>query len=269
MTREDISPIIVQRALERVRQERVTFDQRRSHESRWFALRLAIGCCSVVLLLAIMAMSSFVLLNNSRFPDAVVNLAGVALFVDLVGVFLAVWRIALSPEFMARLEPVTEIESSALLTALQGVPSEYDASGSEAARTPAVVYRAYVGGVWLAWVSGGEIAGTTGKATRMEALQVRLINAPQELSVRYRAHVQDVGWMGWGADGATAGTVGRGLRLEAVLIVLDNATPGYHIKYQAHVEAEGWMDWRSDGEVAGTTGQSRRMEAIRIHITTP
>jgi len=149
-----------------------------------------------------------------------------------------------------------------------------DPGGSQthapSAPTIGVAYRAFLADTgWAPWVSDGEVAGTTGRAQRMEALEVRLTGAARELSIRYRAHVQHFGWMGWVSDGATAGTTGQGLRLEALRIVLDNATPGFHIKYQAHVETEGWMDWHSDGEVAGTTGQSRRLEAIRILLTVP
>jgi len=39
-------------------------------------------------------------------------------------------------------------------------------------------------------------------------------------SIRYRAHVQNIGWQGWRTDGQTAGTVGQSLRIEAVEIVL-------------------------------------------------
>ncbi|MEZ5213990.1 MAG: hypothetical protein R2692_04095 [Microbacterium sp.] len=39
-------------------------------------------------------------------------------------------------------------------------------------------------------------------------------------SVKYRAHVQNIGWQAWRVDGQTAGTVGQGLRIEAVEIVL-------------------------------------------------
>lgn len=42
----------------------------------------------------------------------------------------------------------------------------------------------------------------------------------QHYSVRYSAHVQDVGWQPWVTDGATAGTVNQAKRVEAVKILL-------------------------------------------------
>jgi len=269
MASEELSRVELQRQVERIRQESDTFDQRRMHENRWFGVRLAIGYCSVVLLPGILGVSSYVVLNSSRFSEGVVMLAAGALFVDVLGAVVAVWKIALAPEAVTRLEPVTEVGSTSLSPSLVQVPLEPARPESNRGRSPGVSYRAHVEGAWLPWVSDGEVAGTTGHARRMEALEVRLTDAPRELSVRYQGHVEDIGWMGWVVDGAAAGVPEQAVRLEAVRIVLDNATPGFHVKYQAHVEKEGWMDWHSDGEVAGTTGQSRRLEAIRIVLTAP
>ncbi len=131
-------------------------------------------------------------------------------------------------------------------------------------------YRAHVAEIgWLAWVADGSVAGTTGQARRMEALELRLTKAPPGVGVSFQAHVADVGWMLWVSGGETAGTTGEGLRMEAVRIVLVNAPPGYGVTYQVHVKDIGWMSWASDGEVAGTTGHARRMEAIRIRILGP
>ena len=63
--------------------------------------------------------------------------------------------------------------------------------------------------------------GTVGESRRLEALQIRLTGELAEFySVRYSAHVQDVGWQPWVVDGATAGTVGQDKRVEAVRIQL-------------------------------------------------
>jgi hypothetical protein len=91
-------------------QERETFDQAKVHEARWFVLRLVMGYASVILLAAIMFVASYVLFNSANFPGAVVTTAGAALFVDVLGLLAAVWRIALNPTFLARLAPVTTIE---------------------------------------------------------------------------------------------------------------------------------------------------------------
>jgi hypothetical protein len=269
MSSQHLSRVQLQRELERITQEREVFDQHKAHENLWFMLRLGIGWCSVLLLPSVMAVSSYVLLRSPLYPDAVVTAAAAALFVDVLGVVAAVWKIALAPESITALEPVTKVSGSAL-PATPGSPGAGPHPPETVAdRKAGISYRVRVEGTWLPWVSEGKIAGTTGRARRVEALEAQLTDAPPELSIRYQAHVENYGWMGWVTDGETAGTTGQGLRLEAVRAVLDNAAPGYHVKYQAHVEQEGWMDWRSDGEVAGTTGQSKRLEAIRILVTAP
>lgn len=62
--------------------------------------------------------------------------------------------------------------------------------------------------------------GTTGRALRLEAVKISLVNAPG-YSIRYMGHVQNLGWMDWVRDGAVSGTTGRSLRLEAVQIVIE------------------------------------------------
>lgn len=107
MTAPDLSPVVIERAIERLRQERETFNQHKAHEDRWFLLRLVMGYSSVLLLAAIMVVSSYVLLNNKLFPATVVTAAGAALFGDVLGLLVGVWKIALNPNFLAKLAPVT------------------------------------------------------------------------------------------------------------------------------------------------------------------
>ncbi|WP_179951098.1 NlpC/P60 family protein [Xylanimonas oleitrophica] len=88
-------------------------------------------------------------------------------------------------------------------------------------------------------------------------------------SVRYAAHVQDVGWQGEVADGRTAGTSGRSLRVEALKIRLVGAPAGSGVVYSTHVQDVGWQAEVASGAVAGTTGRSLRVEAVRIRLTGP
>jgi len=110
MDHGQLTPVVVARATEQLRQERETFDQAKQHEGRWFVLRLVMGYAAVILLAAIMVVASYVLFNGSAFPAAVVTAAGAALFVDVLGLLIAVWKIALNPNFYARLGPVTKVE---------------------------------------------------------------------------------------------------------------------------------------------------------------
>lgn len=124
-------------------------------------------------------------------------------------------------------------------------------------------------------------------------------------SIKYQAHIQNIGWQEEKRNGEVAGTEGNSLRLEALAINYDGPEKleieghiqnigwqsirtngevvgtigkelrleaikmkieGKHIAYRVHVEGMGWMDWCYDGEVAGTIGRSLRVEAIRIKI---
>jgi hypothetical protein len=112
MDHTQITPVVLGRVSEQLRQERVTFDQARQHEARWFVLRLVMGYAAVSLLAAIMVVASYVLFNASGFPATVVAAASAALFVDVVGLLIAVWKIALNPSLYALLGPVTRVDLS-------------------------------------------------------------------------------------------------------------------------------------------------------------
>lgn len=102
----------VQREAERLRQEMETFNQRKAHESRWFALRLVMGYSSVILLGVVIAVASYILLNSDSFSGSVVTSAGAALFVDVLGLLVGVYKIVLNPRFMTKLAPITTADPS-------------------------------------------------------------------------------------------------------------------------------------------------------------
>lgn len=85
-------------------------------------------------------------------------------------------------------------------------------------------------------------------------------------SVKYEAHISNIGWMSAVSDGATAGTTGRALQVEAIKIQASNLGNG-GIRYQAHVSDVGWQGWKQAGQVAGTTGQNRKVEGVKIELT--
>lgn len=120
---------------------------------------------------------------------------------------------------------------------------------------------------WSNYVTYGVIAGTTGQSRRMEAIKIKLVDAPPNVHVVYRAHVAGHGWLGWMRDDQVAGTTGESRRMEAIQIYLENA-PDTSIHYRVHAEGVGWMPWTCCGNVAGTTGQSRRIEAIQVYCKT-
>lgn len=108
MPNADTTPIQIERAMEQLRQEREVFDQRKIQEARWFVLRLIMGYSSVLLLFAIMIISAFVLFNSQKFPEFAVKSAGVALFTDVLGLLIGVWKIVLKPDFVTKLTPETK-----------------------------------------------------------------------------------------------------------------------------------------------------------------
>lgn len=91
--------------------------------------------------------------------------------------------------------------------------------------------------------------------------------ADDKASIKYRAHVQNIGWQGWKTDGVSAGTTGQSKRVEALQISVTGSQYQGGITYSAHVQNIGWQSWKNNGATSGTTGQSKRVEAIKIKLT--
>lgn len=114
MNSEDLTPIMIERSMEGIRQERETFNQLRKHENLWFYLRLSMGYSSIILLGAIIIIAVIIIYNSEKYSTSVVSAAGAALFVDVFGLLVGVWKIALNPNFMTKLKPITDINLPAL-----------------------------------------------------------------------------------------------------------------------------------------------------------
>ena len=72
-------------------------------------------------------------------------------------------------------------------------------------------YQSHVQNIgWQAWVSDGEMSGTSGQSLRLEAVRIELNDI--DGGVEYKTHVQNIGWMDWVSDGAMSGTSGQSLR---------------------------------------------------------
>ena len=94
-------------AQEALRQQRETFEQARIHANRWFHLRLAVGLASILMLPTILLVSARILLSDQPYPAELQAAAAGALFVDTVGVLLAVWKIVLNKDSQTPLTPTT------------------------------------------------------------------------------------------------------------------------------------------------------------------
>jgi hypothetical protein len=96
------------RLKENLRQEIETFNQNKSQQSRWFNLRIRMGYTALVILLAVVVSSFYIIFNYRLFPEKVVYIAAVALFADIVGLIISIFKIILNPGLTINLAPVTE-----------------------------------------------------------------------------------------------------------------------------------------------------------------
>ncbi len=86
-------------------------------------------------------------------------------------------------------------------------------------KAPYVTYQAHSQTIgWQEYLNDGETAGTTGRALRLEALNISLGPAAGEGGIEARAHVAKEGWQDWTAG--TIGTTGKKLAIEALQIRL-------------------------------------------------
>ena len=136
-----------------------------------------------------------------------------------------------------------------------------------------IAYRTHVQSFgWQGWKYNGVMSGTSGKAKRLEGINIKLTNKPYSGSIVYTTHVQSIGWQGnennvntWFRDGQMAGTSGRAKRLEAIRIALTGEmAEHYDVYYRVHAQTYGWLAWTKNGEAAGTAGLSKRLEGIQI-----
>lgn len=161
--------------------------------------------------------------------------------------------------------PSTTVSPSTTATPSATATPSTDATVQTASATD-LQYRAHVQNIgWQEWVNNGATAGTTGKAQRLEALEIK--SNVSGVSVSYKVQVQGTGWQTAVSDGQTAGTVGEAKQLEAVQISLsgENAA-NYSIYYRVHLRNLGWLGWAKNGETAGAEDGGVQVEAIEIKL---
>ncbi|MDR1800812.1 MAG: InlB B-repeat-containing protein [Lachnospiraceae bacterium] len=109
---------------------------------------------------------------------------------------------------------------------------------------------------------------------------------PDEPTLSYSAHVQNVGWQPFiksdNSKTVYVGTTGQALRLEALSIRFNPGGYTGNISVEMHVQNVGWQEVRNAtittedkllsaftglDQVAGSTGQSLRAEEVRISLT--
>ena len=134
---------------------------------------------------------------------------------------------------------------------------------------PGVSYTTHVQSYgWQKYVSDGAMAGTQGEAKRLEAIKIKLTNAPYSGNVEYKTHIQTYGWeTSFKKNDAESGTSGQAKRLEAIQIKLTGTMATYYdIYYRVHAQKFGWLGWAKNGESSGTSGYAYRLEGIEIKL---
>lgn len=91
---------------EQLRQERKVFDQTLAHSERWFTLRLRLGYLAAILLPSFFLFCSYLIINHENYPSAVVTAASGALFADVLGMIVSVWKLVLNPDSLPKAKPL-------------------------------------------------------------------------------------------------------------------------------------------------------------------
>lgn len=130
-------------------------------------------------------------------------------------------------------------------------------------------YKAHVSNIgWQPSVKDGQLAGTTGRALSVEAIQIDLGALSDQSGIEYQTHIANVGWEpGWSKNGSISGTVGQAQAIQAIRIVLTGDIAKTHnIYYRTHISEYGWLDWTSNGKISGSEGLNKSIEAIEITL---
>lgn len=169
--------------------------------------------------------------------------------------------VAKEQETESEKEQDNEIES-------QDVKENIENSNEQDSILPKILYSTHVQDIgWQTYVETGNIAGTSGKSKRLEAIKIKLDLGSLSGGISYSTHIQNIGWSNYVSNDVTSGTIGKSLRLEAIKIKLTGEISNYYdIYYRVHIQNYGWLDWAINDQVAGTVGGSFRIEAIEVKL---
>lgn len=135
--------------------------------------------------------------------------------------------------------------------------------------TPRTTYRTHVqNDGWQEWKNNGAMSGTSGRALRLEGIELKTDTPDYHLGLAYKTHIENIGWEDhYKYDGQMSGTSNQGLRLEAIQIELTGRdAETFNVYYRVHAENLGWLDWAKNNEPAGSAGLAYRLEGIEIKI---
>lgn len=120
---------------------------------------------------------------------------------------------------------------------------------------------------WQSYVSNGSLAGTTGRALRLEGVKVNLALQGISGGIQYRTHIQNIGWQNWKNSNELSGTSGQALRLEAIeLRLTGDLAKEFDVIYRVHAQNFGWLGWARNGQSSGTASYGYRLEGLEIKL---
>jgi hypothetical protein len=91
-------------------QEKICFIESRKHYIRWNLLKLVMGYSAIVILICIMLICGIVIFNYTRFSERIIFSCICALFIDIVGLMVSIYKIVLKENNISELKPITKRE---------------------------------------------------------------------------------------------------------------------------------------------------------------
>ncbi|WP_206911806.1 hypothetical protein IGL98_002630 [Enterococcus sp. DIV0840] len=133
-------------------------------------------------------------------------------------------------------------------------------------KQPDIVYQSHVQDKgWQAPSKNGQTNGSMGQSKRVEAIKMKVENAPVTGGIEYRSHVQDIGWQNYVSNNQLSGTTGESKRIEAYDVRLTGElAKHFDVYYRTHAEYFGWLGWNRNAGISGTSGYRFRMEAFDV-----
>lgn len=130
-----------------------------------------------------------------------------------------------------------------------------------------VHYSGYINGKKTSSKTNGEIIGTVGKSTPLEAVKISLDPNIKDVSIEYRVYNKGIGWSSWITNNKIAGIKNKDKQAEAIEIRLTGKNANkYSVIYQGHIQNYGWIPWVKDGEQCGDINNDLRLEALKIKV---
>lgn len=141
----------------------------------------------------------------------------------------------------------------------------------EAKNSAGIKYHAHCANVGdLPTVRDGQVAGTVGFGTRLEAVVIDAV--PQGWEIEAQAHIQGIGWKTYKGIKSNVkcliGSRGEKRRIEALGFRVTKRPVGDERKlyFQVHQAAYGWKAKTREGYFSGSDGESLQLEAVKLWI---